>query len=158
MPVRFLPRCLILLGSVAWFLAAPHAIAQRPVPKGVWLMEGDVAVETFDCEARMCARIVWLIYPRDEEGEFHRDLHNPNPQLRARLLCGLTIIWNLRPAGKDRWQGGWFYNPENGKTYGISVRFTSVDTILARIYVGLPLFGEDRALVRVPHDTTEGWC
>lgn len=121
-------------------------------------MDGGVAVETYDCEGRMCARIVWLVRPRDREGELHLDKHNPNPQLRSRPLCGLAIIWNLRPAGRDRWQGGWFYNPESGKTYRVSVRFTSVDAMLAHIYAGLPIFGENRTLVRVPHDTTEGWC
>ena len=47
------------------------------------------------------------------------DKKNPDPALRQRPLCGLTIFWALRPAGPDRWTDGGFYNPDDGQTYSI---------------------------------------
>jgi hypothetical protein len=53
---------------------------------------------------------------------------------------------------------GWFYNPDDGKTCSISARLVSPDVIKARVYVGFPLFGETKTLLRVAHGTSEGWC
>ena len=84
------------------------------------------------------------------------DKKNPEPALRQRPLCGLTIFWGLRPAGSDRWIDGWFYNPNDGQTYSISAGLKSVDTIEARIYSGDPLYGQTKMLYRVPHGTSNG--
>ena len=147
-----------MLAAVVWSLAIPHAMAQASVTQGVWLMDARVAVQTFSCGGLMCGRVVWLVVPRDPQGRLYRDANNPNPQLRVRPLCGLTILWNLRPAGVNRWRSGWFYNPDDGQTYRVSARFTSDDAIVARIYRGLPIFGENRTFARVAHGTSEGWC
>jgi len=128
------------------------------VPPGVWLMDGRVAVQIFQCEGLMCGRIIWLRVPRDPQGLPDLDKRNPVPELQQRKLCGLTILWGLRPSGANRWEDGWFYNPEDGKTYSVKAQLKSDDVIVARIYVGFPLFGQTKTLTRVPRDTTEGWC
>jgi uncharacterized protein (DUF2147 family) len=81
-----------------------------------------------------------------------------NPTLRTRRLCGLTILWNLQPDGSDRWKAGWFYNPDDGKTYRVTAHMVSVDQMVARIYVGVPLFGETKVLTRVSEGTPAGAC
>jgi uncharacterized protein (DUF2147 family) len=106
-----------------------------------------------------CAgEILWLQIPRDPQGQLDRDKNNPDPALQQRRLCGLTILWDLRPTGPQRWGGGWFYNPENGKTYNVSAQLKSADVLIARIYLGIPLFGKTKILIRVPHGTSKGWC
>jgi uncharacterized protein (DUF2147 family) len=139
-------------------LAAPPARCEPAVPPGVWLMDGRVAVQIFDCEGLMCGRVVWLKVPRDPQGLLERDGKNPDSALRDRKLCGMTILWGLRPTGADRWRDGWFYNPQDGKTYSVKAQLKSDDVIIARIYLGVPLFGKTKTLARVPHDATEGWC
>ena len=67
------------------------------------------------------------------------------------------MFWNLRASGPDRWAGGRFYNPEDGKTYQVSAHLESVDILVARIYVGMPDFGKSKVLHRVSHGTSEGW-
>lgn len=147
----------LLIATAIW-LAVPVSRAAAAVPLGVWLMKSRVAVQIFDCDTLLCGRILWLAVPRDPYGRLDRDKHNPNPALRQRPLCDLTIIWGLRSTGPDRWGGGRFYNPDDGKTYNISAELTSADTLTARIYVGFPLFGETRILHRVRHGTSKGWC
>jgi uncharacterized protein (DUF2147 family) len=70
----------------------------------------------------------------------------------------MTILWGLRSSAPNRWDGGWFYNPEDGKTYNVTAELRSADLIVARIYSGVRIFGQTKSLVRVRHGTSDGWC
>jgi uncharacterized protein (DUF2147 family) len=151
-------RCASLLAAaMALFTAAP-AMGLPAIPQGAWLVDGKAAVQIYECAGLMCGRIIWLVTPRNGLGQLDRDKRNPDPALRQRQLCGLTMLRDLRPAGPGRWGDGWFYNPDDGKTYRVSAQMVSDDVITARIYVGVPLLGQTRTLVRVPHGVTAGWC
>ena len=152
------PACAALLLAALVALAVPRTLAWAAVPGGVWLIDGKAAVQIFDCGGLLCGRILWLQTPRDPQGQLNRDKNNPDPALRQRRLCGLTVLWGLRPTAPDRWGGGWFYNPDDGKTYNVSAELRSADLIVARIYSGVPLFGQTKTLLLVPHGTSEGWC
>ena len=149
---------LAILLIAASTLAPPVANAEPAVPQGVWLIDKKAAVQIFDCAGLMCGRILWLNVPRNALGQLDRDYHNPDQALRTRELCGLTIFWDLHPDGENRWKDGWFYNPDDGETYRVSAQLKSDDVILARIYLGIPLFGKTKTLERVPHGVTDGWC
>ncbi len=138
--------------------AVSHTAAWAAASEGVWLLEGEAALQTFNCGGLMCGRIVWLQRPSGPHGEPRGDENNPDPALRQRRLCGLTILWGLHPVGPDRWQGGWFYNPDDGETYSVSAELRSADVLVARIFLGLPFFGETKTLLRVPHRASAGWC
>jgi uncharacterized protein (DUF2147 family) len=153
----WLPGCAALLIAALMFLVVLCSMAWAAVP-GVWLIDGKAAAQIFDCSSLLCGRILWLQTPRDPQGQLKRDRNNRDPALRQRGLCGLTVLWGLRPAGPERWEDGWFYNPDDGKTYRVSVDLRSADLIVARIYLGVPIFGETKTLLRVPHGTSEGWC
>jgi uncharacterized protein (DUF2147 family) len=147
----------VAAAALSWLTPAP-VLAQAALPQGEWLIDGSAAVQIYDCAGLMCGRIVWLGVPRDAQGRLDRDKNNPDKALRDRELCGLTVLWNLRPDGPDRWRDGWFYNPDDGVTYRVSAHMQAPDLIVARIYVLIPLIGKTRALVRVPLETTDGWC
>jgi uncharacterized protein (DUF2147 family) len=154
-PLKQIGVFLALFGAA---VSASRTVASAGIPQGVWLIDNEVAVQIFDCSNLLCGRILWLLIPRNPEGQLVRDKKNPQPTLRQRPLCGLTIFWALRPAGPDRWTDGWFYNPDDGDTYNISAELRSADTIEARIYLGVPLLGKTKTLHRVPHGTSNGWC
>lgn len=154
-PLRLVGVMALLLQCLAVPLQPAIAAA---FPPGVWLMGEQVAIQVFDCSGALCGRVVFLQVPLDLQGLLKRDTLNPNPALRQRQVCGPTIIWNLRSLDSTHWGGGWFYNPEDGKTYRISMELKSADVIVPRIYLGMPIFGETRTLVRVPQGTSEGWC
>jgi uncharacterized protein (DUF2147 family) len=151
-------HCRILLIAALTLLAFSHTTSWATVPQGVWLMDARVAVQIYSCADLLCGRILWLQIPRDPQGRLDRDKNNPEPALQQRPLCGLTVLWNLHSAGPQHWEGGWFYNPENGKTYNVSAQLKSADVLIARIYLGNPFFGETKTLIRVPHGTSKGWC
>ncbi|MDP1749126.1 MAG: DUF2147 domain-containing protein [Reyranella sp.] len=78
--------------------------------------------------------------------------------MRQRGLCGLSAFWNLHPDGPNRWKDGWFYSPDDGRTNKVTAELTSDDLVTARVYTLLPLLGQTRALQRVLHGTSDGWC
>ena len=145
---------LVLIGLAVF---VPRSVASAGIPEGVWLIDNEVAVQIFDCSNLLCGRVLWLLFHAILKVSWFAT-ENPEPALRQRPLCGLTIFWGLRPTGSDRWTDGWFYNPDDGDTYNISAEFRSADTIDARIYLGVPLLGKTKTLHRVPHGTSNGWC
>jgi uncharacterized protein (DUF2147 family) len=150
-------RCAAWLLALVIVFAMPSRLAFAAAPEGVWLIDDKAAVEIFDCDGLMCGRILWLKVPRNPQGELDSDKNNPNPALQKRRLCGMTILGGLRSGDRDRWTDGWFYNPDDGETYSISVALDSA-ALTARIYRGVPLFGETKTLFRVSHGVSDGWC
>jgi uncharacterized protein (DUF2147 family) len=128
-----------------WLLLLPIAAAmpaRATVPEGVWVVAEKVAVRVFDCSGKLCGQIVWL----------------RNPALRTPAMCGRTIIWNLQPSGAAEWDDGWFYDPEDDKTYNVDARQVSPDLITARVYLGTPFFGRTETLRRVSLADLDGRC
>jgi Uncharacterized protein conserved in bacteria (DUF2147) len=117
---------LMLIGAI---VSVPRTSASMGIPEGVWLIDNQVAVQVFDCSGLLCGRIVGLVIPRDPQDQLVLDKKNPDPVLRQRPLCGLTIIWGMQPAGPDRWTDGWFYSPDDGYTYNILAALNSADVI-----------------------------
>ncbi len=132
--------------------------ALSEVPDGTWLFANRVAVEVFECSGRVCGRIVWLLRPRTPDGQPDVDRLNPDPTLRQRPLCGLTIIWGLQPDSPGHWSNGSLYDPQDGNTYDLTAERTAADRISARVYRGAPLFGRTEILIRDPQLSFDGRC
>lgn len=147
-----------LLALFACLQSSPGTAEGAAIPPGVWLFDKQIAIEVYDCRDLLCGRIIWLKVPRDIAGDLIRDRYNPDPSLRNRPLCGLTIITGLRPLGDNHWGEGRFYNAEDGNTYNVLGELVSDDVIVVRLYDTTPLLGQNKTLERVPHGTSDGWC
>ena len=145
--------CALLLLTVAHSYPASAA-----VPDGTWLFANRVAVQIFECSGLLCGRIVWLPRPVSPAGRPDLDLLNPDPALRQRRLCGLTIIWGLQPDGQGQWSNGWLYDPKDGATYNVTAQLITPDTMSARVYRGMPLLGRTEILTRDPPLGFDGRC
>ena len=117
-----------------------------------------VGLQIFDCSGFLCGKIVWLLRPDNPAGQPDLDYLNPDPALRQRHLCGLTIIWGMQPNGENRWSKGWLYDPKDGVTYNLTAELTSPTIITARVYRGTPLLGRTEILVRDPSLRFDGRC
>jgi uncharacterized protein (DUF2147 family) len=151
--LSFRGACTILLTVIAQPISASAA-----VPEGTWMFANRVALQIFDCSSFLCGRIVWLLRPDNPAGQPDLDYRNPDPALRRRHLCGLTIIWGMQADSQNHWSNGWLYDPEDGNTYNVSAEVTSPRTITARVYRGIPLFGRTEILVRDPPLRNDGRC
>ena len=157
--LRQAARAALMVFTLSSFAVPGTAVSDTGPADGAWFIDGTgVAVQIFDCSGLLCGRIIWLEKGRDTAGQLARDNKNPDAVFRQRPLCGLTVLQGLQPAGLDHWNSGSLYNPDDGKTYRISAELRSADVFVARVYLGVPLFGETKTLLRVPRLRSEGWC
>lgn len=137
---------------------ALDAAAQAPTPPaplGRWLSAARRGViEIYPCADRLCGRLVWLIEPM-RRGAPALDDKNPDPALRQRPLCGLTILGDFRQLEPQRWGDGWIYDPDSGSTYHATMRLDG-ETLKLRGYIGIPLLGETQSWTRP--DASYGSC
>lgn len=123
--------------------------AQRTTPQGWWLdATGKVGVYVSSCGTKLCGRLEWLRAPLDSAGKPKVDIHNPDAKLRARDICGLTIMGGFTRNGDGGWQGGWIYDPSSGNTYKAKLHVGPEGRLHVRGYIGVPLLGRTEVMTR----------
>lgn len=138
--------CALFLGLV---LATP-VNAQDRTPVGVWLHENErIKLDITTCGDELCGKLVWFRWPNDAQGLPLVDLKNPDSALRTRPLLGLTVLTGLRRAADGTWKDGQIYNPDDGKKYRALISIQNDESIRARVYVFLPIFGKTFIWTRV---------
>ena len=150
--MRFLRPCRgrVLMALAVILPAGPGAFAGDVT--GLWLTDdGEGVVEITPCGELLCGRIVWLKEPYDEKGQPIRDVNNPTPAERDRLLCGAQIIQDLKHQDDDSWDGGYVYDPEEGKSYRVMLKAAGDDRLEVRGYIGIKSIGETRIWTRGAH-------
>lgn len=132
----------LLLLSAA--LATASAYAQAPTVLGYWREPGGSVIRIAPCEQRLCVVIARL---RTRNDPPLTDMHNPDPKLRNRPLCGLTIGEGFVEVDPQHARGGHLYDPRSGRTY--SGEMTAEGNLLRlRGYLGLRIFGRTETWVR----------
>lgn len=115
---------------------------------GLYEVTGEVTGETARVEFYKQGdgyegRIAWLENPSNPDGSPRLDADNPDPELRLRPACGITIVWGLRyDADAKTWTGGRIYNPVGGKTYNVNIELEEPGTLKVRGYMGRPMLGK----------------
>ncbi len=144
-----MPRLQHLLLPI-FFLSSLPLLASGPDDlEGLWVTADAKSVVCIEKENdRYQGRILALRYPvyRDGEqpgldGQAKIDTENPDQKLRRRPIIGLEIMDDFDFAKKGKWDGGWIYDPDNGKTYRCQIHLKADGTLDVRGYVGIPLFG-----------------
>lgn len=136
-PRRYIP--FILCAA----LAAASAYARAATVLGYWREPGGSVILVSRCDQKLCVRIAML----SSRSPAATDSHNPDPELRSRPLCGLTIGAGFMEVDPQHAHGGQLYDPRSGRTY--SGQMTAEGNLLhLRGYVGLPIFGRTATWVR----------
>ena len=134
---------LLILASVMTSEAAPS-------PVGRWYAEGGAAqVEVEPCGDTLCARVVWLRSPYDDNGCTLSDKHNPNPALRGRPMIGIDLLNGLQAVGDGTWDGGTIYDPTTGRSYRCMVSMDDENRLLVRGYIAFHVLGRTTTWIRV---------
>ncbi|OYY70044.1 DUF2147 domain-containing protein [Sphingomonas sp. 28-63-12] len=113
-----LPKYFLILATLASSATAASAAATPVVPGQVWALDdarGPI-VKFTDCDGKLCASLVAL--GPDEVSP--RDIRNPNPALRNRVVCGLNIITGLTRSSKGL-IGGTIYDPQTGQSHPMRI-------------------------------------
>ena len=110
---------------------------------GVWQPshgKGRVKIEKIG--DKYYGKVVWLKEPKDPAtGEAKLDVNNPDASLRNRRRLGLRVLKDFQFKGKNLWEDGTIYDPENGSTYNCKITMTDKNTLEIRGFVGVSVFG-----------------
>lgn len=94
---------------------------------GKWINEDATArFEFFKTGNTYNAKIIWLINPKNENGEQKLDKNNPDKKLRNRPILGLVILTGLKFSINDlMWIRGKIYSPEKGETVNCKIKINN---------------------------------
>ena len=145
----------VLLLPILLALAGAPASAQSPRiadATGFWLdVDQGWVVETAPCPggSGLCGTLVSFRNDADMANVSY-DVHNPDPSKRAKPLCGIQLLGGFTPSKdrEDKWEHGWVYAPDTGKTYTGEAQMIDLNTIKLRGYIFIPLFGRTLTLIR----------
>ena len=145
------------LVALAAYATALPAVAQVPTAQpsygGVWFDDtGDGAVEIVPCGDRLCGRIVWLKAPLDKSGKPLSDANNSDVRQRARPICGLPVIGNLKRQRDGAWDEGWIYDPKQGKQFDVELKLRTPEALQVTGYLGVKFLSETFVWKRAPAD------
>jgi uncharacterized protein (DUF2147 family) len=128
---------LITISLTAFGQPQPDAIV------GEWLTAAkDGKVQIYKSGNKFFGKISWGNRPNG------KDTNNPDPKLRDQNLIGLVILKDFSFNGKDKWEDGTIYDPNNGKTYSCVIRLKDEKTLEVRGYIGISLLGRTEVWTR----------
>jgi uncharacterized protein (DUF2147 family) len=106
------------LWAAAFLIGAPAHAADSIA--GRWVTsDKDGVILIAPCGKALCGTIERFLVP-PPQGNEQRDIHNPDPAQRKRLLLGISILSDFAEE-EDRWRGR-IYDPKSGKTYRSVIR------------------------------------
>lgn len=115
-------RTVMMAAIVASVAQVGGALADSGSLTGVWLTENsDSKIRMTPCGKAFCGTVIWA-----KTNDL--DVHNPDPALRRRSIVGMPLTTNMKPNGDGRWAGS-IYNPENGKTYSVTMQQKSTSQL-----------------------------
>ena len=141
-------KTLFLTSGLLLVLGATACFSQDAGLLGNWKTPTGSIIRVDVCDAGICMNIVKL----SPSAPATTDIHNPDPKLRSRPLCGLRIGHGFSLEEPKRASGGTLYDPKTGKTYRGAITADGA-TLHLRGYVGIPLFGASQDWTRAAAPT-----
>jgi uncharacterized protein (DUF2147 family) len=141
-----------------FLILASTVSAQNPQAiLGKWLVEEkDTQLEIYSCDGAFCGKIIWLkdpAYPPDDPkgmaGKTKVDRENPDVSKKERPILGMNLVWGFTHSGENLWEGGFIYNPRDGKTYKCKMTLENPDRLKVRGFIGVSLIGKTNIWTRV---------
>ncbi|MEO1035279.1 MAG: DUF2147 domain-containing protein [Pseudomonadota bacterium] len=132
----FVAAIFAVFGPTWLFADADESIVGR-----YWNPDRDAIVEIYSTDGVVFGRAIWSAEPM-------LDAENPDPALRSRDLLGVPFITGFRFDGKDRWQDGRVYAPDNGRTYRGTL-WVEDGALKMRGFVGISLLGRTATFERL---------
>ncbi len=130
---------------VITFFISTAVMAQQDGPDRIlhnWEMENkEGKIQVLKSANTYYAKMLYGKRLLEADGKtYKKDVHNPDPALRARLLKEYTLITGLTYED-GKWTNGKIYNFEDGNSYNVSIEIKD-KTLFMRVYKGVPLLGK----------------
>ena len=140
-------RRIALLASIFLSIASQADSATVPV-EGVWLSADGTGWIRIEMGPNGPIGIIEGSPDPEQRKKSDKDELNPDPELRDRLLLGLTIMDGFTFAGDGKWKSGRIYDPNSGKTYKCKLTLVDANTLELRGYIGISLLGRTETWTR----------
>ena len=135
----------LVLITLLFTLISSFSTSSEPADrlKGVWEpSNGRSRIKIEKIGNKFYGKIVWLKEPNDPTTKKPKvDKNNPDTAMRNVPLKGYRILKDFTYKGKDEWENGTIYDPENGTTYNCVITMKDTSNINIRGYVGIKTFG-----------------
>jgi len=123
--------------SILFFMTAGSAVlyaSDTDDVLGLWLIDKKpeaTQVEIVKCGDKYCGKVAWT------KKADALDEQNPDESLRSRKILGLNMIYDFTfDADDNRWEDGFIYNPQDGKTYDCRMWLEDETTLKVKGTVG----------------------
>ena len=134
---------------VSVFLSIASQADSTAVPiEGVWLSADRTGWIRIEMGPNGPIGIIEGSPDPEQRKKSDKDELNPDPELRDRLLLGLTIMDGFTFAGDGKWKSGRIYDPNSGKTYKCKLTLVDANTLELRGYIGISLLGRTETWTR----------
>lgn len=140
-------RRIALLASIFISVASQADSATVPI-EGVWLSADGTGWIRIEMGPNGPIGIIEGSPDPEQRKKSDKDELNPDPELRDRLLLGLTIMDRFTFAGDGKWKSGRIYDPNSGKTYKCKLTLVDANTLELRGYIGISLLGRTETWTR----------
>lgn len=141
----------LLFGVQFAFASLPEDLNRNEVT-GIWLSENkkQKIIVSYDSTSKFyIGKIVWMYEDEQTAGRIMLDSKNPNKKLQTRRLTGITLIYNLKPIGKDRFKG-MIYDPNTGKDYKCNLTLRpDKKSVEIRAYFVVPIIGKTEIATKI---------
>ena len=116
----------ILTALIAVFLLTNNVKAQNIKAEklvGKWLTENkELTIQIYTIDNKFFGRIVGFKGVTDKNEMFAKtDKNNPNDFFKDKPLMGKIVMNEVVFNGKDKWEGGTYYDAKTGKTIGCTL-------------------------------------
>ena len=113
-----------------------------------WNEEKDGRVEVYQKGDKFYGKVEYVKKNVNPDGSKpKRDLKNPDPAKRKRVIQGCVILKGLKWTG-DEWEGGEIYDTKSGSTYSCFARMNPNGTLYFKGYIGFSLIGRSTTWTR----------
>lgn len=148
-------RIVLLLTGMIAGLTVGMAQAAETTPIGYWKTVDDATgkpksiVRIWQAENQQLIGKVIKIFPRDGSLAQSKVCSACSGQNRNQPIVGMVILSGLK-ANHSQWGNGEILDPENGKTYSVSMRVADNGKKLnVHGYIGIPLLGRSQTWERI---------
>ena len=148
--------CFFVLGIALLIPLMVQAQNQDAILGKWWNEEKDGQIEIYSCDGKYCGKVIWLQEPNypanDPEGmggQPKADRKNPDPAKRRQPILGYNVVWGFTHAGENLWEGGFIYNPREGKTYKCRMTLETSNHLKVMGFLGIALIGKTNNWTRV---------
>lgn len=118
---------------------------------GYWMVsKKDTIIKIYKYQNDYYGRITWYLPSDDKTKNITKDINNPNPKLRERLLSEVNILSGFKFNG-EKWDNGRVYDARSGKYYDCFIQKLSKDKIRIKAYYMFEFFGLSDEWTRVSY-------